>query len=235
MKLILVTLCLVNSVVVFAQNYPAPNIKSLGKNIKDFTPIGWKVIDSSKGDLNKDGKEDFVIVLQKNDSVAYFDSQNEDTIKLIPRILLIAFRSNSNGLYRKIEQNNEFLIDDNFPVTNLLPYSAIEIKDGTLEVEFSYDYINANFYHYMYRFKYQSSQFELIAAEQNYTTRATFDYQRCSLNFATRKGTVTLGNDVKEEILFGKKEVFTIKKKPKFLKFLREPGSNFKVFEGVFL
>jgi hypothetical protein len=236
MKQLLLSCFLFNFTNVLAQNYMPTVIKNQAKSVAEFLPVGWVAVDSIKWDLNNDQMEDIVIVFQNKDSVNYFDTRSEDTIRIIPAILLIAFKTHANGLYQKIEQNGSCLIDNNIPATNLNPYCSMKIENGILEIDFSYDYINADFYFYTYKFRYQNATFELIGAEIIYTRRVTFDYKNYSFNFMTAKGYVKTGNGIDT---IGIKETvtwFKIKSSnPKLLKSFVQPGSNFEVVKGVFL
>jgi hypothetical protein len=220
---------------VYAQSYKIPTIKTLGKSILDFVPSGWSVSDSIHGDLNKDKINDVVFVIIKRDSVKYYSATIEDTLKIIPRILVVAFNDN-NGTFKKVEQNNSMLIDDNFPVTNQYPFEGIEIKNGVLIISFAFDYINSNFYFYTYKFRYQNSLVELIGADTCIMDRATSRTTGHSYNFITMKGFVTGGNSLEGSVVKEKEKWITLKLlKLKILKKLNPPGRNFEVIKGEFL
>ncbi|MCP4214550.1 MAG: hypothetical protein GY765_07830, partial [bacterium] len=44
-------------------------LKKHGNSIKDLIPASWKILSNSFGDLNKDGIEDLVFVIQSTDPI----------------------------------------------------------------------------------------------------------------------------------------------------------------------
>ena len=46
------------------------------KNIQDFLPLNWDILNSVNGDLNNDGKDDIAFVLQYKDSVTIRNYKN---------------------------------------------------------------------------------------------------------------------------------------------------------------
>src|SRR5580765_3818971 len=97
----------------YGQAFSYPSIKSNGNTIADFTPVGWTILDSAYGDLNKDGLQDAAIVLQHKDSVTLLT--NEDTVLTQPRILLILFKNPGNNGFRLTEQSNSFILKHDNP------------------------------------------------------------------------------------------------------------------------
>jgi hypothetical protein len=52
----------------YAQDFVYPLIRSKGQSVADFVPVGWMILDSAYGDLNKDGIKDAAIIIQHRDS-----------------------------------------------------------------------------------------------------------------------------------------------------------------------
>jgi hypothetical protein len=48
----------------YGQDFSYPTIKKGGKTISDFVPTDWIILDSIKGDLNRDFIDDVVVILQ---------------------------------------------------------------------------------------------------------------------------------------------------------------------------
>ena len=65
--------------VTYGQEFSYPAIKLTGRSITDFVPVGWTILDSAYGDLNKDGKKDAAIVIEHKDSIS-LENSLEDTV-----------------------------------------------------------------------------------------------------------------------------------------------------------
>src|SRR5579872_2979088 len=63
-----------------------PDINKYGKVLHDFSPKNWEITDTLSGDLNKDGIDDFALVLGYKDSIKINDGYR------FPRILLLVFK-----------------------------------------------------------------------------------------------------------------------------------------------
>jgi hypothetical protein len=191
MRKILTYIFLTTAINSFGQDYQFPALKTESISAKDFSPKGWFVADSIYGDLNRDELVDKVFILKKRDSVVITDINN-DEYKIQPRVLVVVFK-NDNAKYLLSEINKKLLIDYNFPPTYSPPFSSMTIKNNILTLNFSFDYINGNFYFYPYKFRFQKNQFRLIGAEQEYVTRRTMDFHKASYNFLTKKWSWTIG------------------------------------------
>jgi len=177
------------------QSFTYPSIKSMGKTITDFIPVGWIVLDSAYGDLNKDGLKDAAIVLQHKDSVAIVKDE-EDTALTQPRILLILFKNAGDNGYQLTEQSNSFILNhDNASMDD--PYQELSINKDVLEVKFYVFYNMGSWYiiNASYKFRYFHREFVLIGADNSSFHRATHDYEYYSYNFLTKKRILIKGND----------------------------------------
>src|ERR1700712_1008462 len=64
-----------------------PDINKFGKLLSDFSPKNWEITDTISGDLNKDGIDDFALVL------GYKDSIKIENGYYYPRVLLLVFKA----------------------------------------------------------------------------------------------------------------------------------------------
>jgi hypothetical protein len=181
----------------YGQDFAYPSIKSKGQSIIDFVPVGWTILDSASGDINRDGIKDAAIIIQHRDSVTLVNSL-EDTVLTQPRILLILFKKPVDYSLELIEQSNSFILKhDNSAMDD--PYQELAINNGVLEVKFHLFYNIGSWYvtNAFYKFRYQQEQFVLIGAGSSSFHRATHDFEDYSYNFLTRKRALTKGNDNK--------------------------------------
>ncbi|MFZ6010550.1 MAG: hypothetical protein ACOYXT_09395 [Bacteroidota bacterium] len=181
----------------YGQDYLFPPLKNEAHSAQDFSPKGWFVSDSIQGDLNKDDRVDKVFIIKRQDSVVVKDDNGDEHLAQ-PRIIAIAFKNVSNK-YALSESNTRLLIDYNFPPTHGDPFNLMTIENGVLTVQFSFDYINGNFYFYTYKFRFQENQFLLIGADAEYVTRRTMDFEKSSYNFLTKKWSLTIGTHTTDD------------------------------------
>lgn len=181
----------------YGQHFAYPSIIPSGQKLSAFVPVGWKILDSAKGDLNKDGIKDAVIILQYRDSVTLVKSE-EDTVLTQPRILLILFKNYSDNNFHVTEQTNTFILSHN-NATMDDPYQGLTIDKGILKFDFHLFYNMGSWYttSATYKFRYDGKEFLLIGADLSTIHRATLDYEDYSYNFLTKKRSYTKGNETK--------------------------------------
>lgn len=190
MKKILACLLLRLPLVSFGQEYELPKLKKEALSASDFAPKGWFVTDSIQGDLNNDDLADKVFIIKSRDSVNVRDDGDDYFIQ--PRMIAIAIKNIGNS-YTLAETNPRLLTLCNFPPTYGDPFNLMTIENGVLTIQFSFDYINANFRFYTYTFRFQKNMFLLIGAETEYVKRRTMDFEKSSYNFVIKKGSLTIG------------------------------------------
>jgi len=195
MRPLLIFILAIVTFVSHGQGFPYPSIESMGSTIADFVPAGWTILDSTYGDLNKDGLEDSAIILQHKDSVALVNN-HEDTIMTQPRMLVILFKNSGDKGFRLTERSNSFILKNDNPAMDD-PYQEFAINKGVLEIKFHLFYNMGSWYitNAAYKFRYQGGQFVLIGADNYSFHRATHDYEDYSYNFLTKKRILTKGND----------------------------------------
>lgn len=216
----------------YAQDFTYPSIKLKGGAVADFVPVGWTILDSAWGDLNKDGAGDAAIIIQHKDSVVIVNGPG-DTVLTQPRVLLILFKNPLDNSLELAEQSNSFILKhDNTAMDD--PYQDMSINGGVLEIKFQLFYNMGSWYITSagYKFRYQQGQFVLIGADKNSFHRATQDFEDYSYNFLTKKRSLTKGNDNE-----GSKKVSWKALKISGLKTLKEFGEPFswEVEEDIYL
>ena len=181
----------------YGQTFLYPVIKSNGQSIVEFIPVGWTVLDSAYGDLNKDGLNDAAIILQLNDSILLVNN-TEDTVLTQPRILLLIFKNAANNKFSLIEQSNSFILKHDNSIMDD-PYQGIAIDKGILKIDFHLFYNMGSWYSTSstYKFRYDRKQFILIGTDLSTIHRATLDYEDYSFNFLTKKRSCIKGNEEK--------------------------------------
>src|SRR5262245_51843020 len=85
-----------------------PGLAQQGANAQAFVPEGWKLEAEHKGDLNKDGQDDLLILLRMNEAknVVKHDGLGANPFDTNPRILAVAFAGGADKLYALALENH---------------------------------------------------------------------------------------------------------------------------------
>jgi hypothetical protein len=173
--------------------------------IEDFIPEGWKTILHESGDLNKDGIDDHVIVIEDTDSknLIMNDKLGQDTLNINPRNLLVFFKEKKGG-YTLIAKNDiSFVPPENNAESTcladpLLTEGGMGIQKGLLTIHYQYWLSCGSWYvnNASYTFRYQNSKMELIGFDHSEFHRASGEESSLSINFSTRKVSHTTGGNL---------------------------------------
>jgi len=196
---LLIILC--NFCAINAQDFPVK-----GNSIDDFIPQNWQVIITEKGDLNKDNIDDAVVVIEDTNPENFIpnDGFGTDTLNINPRILLVLFKE-KNGDYKLITKNkNGFIPSENEEDSPCLAdplEEGIEIEKGVLKIQLTYWLSCGSYYTSTkkYTFRYQKEHFELIGFDSGEFSRASGEETKLSVNFSTKRMSVTNGGNMFEE------------------------------------
>ena len=196
MRLILSIIFLLIFEVSSGQLFSYPEVRTSGQSLSDFIPFGWTILDSTKGDLNKDGMDDMAFVLQYKDSVpiAITEYAEIDTVIAQPRMLLMVFKDTNSSQYNLTEQSNTFILTHDNPNMEE-PFQGISISKGILKIEFNI-FMNAggwDTFTNIYKFRYQDKEFKLVGADYHNVNRGSGETEDRSYNFITREVKVSTG------------------------------------------
>ncbi|WP_311140400.1 hypothetical protein [Porphyromonas endodontalis] len=200
-----------NSNPIAAQKQKKSQLAKEGRTIEEVVPNGWD-IQSATGDLNKDGIEDFVLIVRPNDPAHIKTRDDGFEYNFNPLFLAVYFGSPS-GVYKRFKVWHDTVSgreDEYTDITNELsitPKGAIDISVsswssmGTAATGGS-----------TYRYRFQSGDFYLIGEESSWLNRMTGEGESTSINYLTGQKEITTGNMIEEKDLKTKK--VKIKKEP---------------------
>ena len=200
-----------NSNPIAAQKQKKSQLAKEGRTIEEVVPNGWD-IQSATGDLNKDGIEDFVLIVRPNDPAHIKTRDDGFEYNFNPLFLAVYFGSPS-GVYKRFKVWHDTVSgreDEYTEITNELsitPKGAIDISVsswssmGTAATGGS-----------TYRYRFQSGDFYLIGEESSWLNRMTGEGESTSINYLTGQKEITTGNMIEEKDLKTKK--VKIKKEP---------------------
>lgn len=155
-------------------------------HIEDFVPQGYVVYkeedaEDIKGDLNKDGLEDRVLIIKKTGKEGYAKNQFGKKVDKNRRGIIILF--NRGKYYELALKNYDCFSSENedggvyFP-----PDMWVGIEKGNLFVH----YAHGRYGYWRYTFRYQNRDFELIGYDAS-SNRGPVPQYETSINFLTRK------------------------------------------------
>jgi len=194
-----------------AQKQKKPQLAKEGRTIEEVVPNGWEV-QSATGDLNKDGIEDFVLLVRSNDP-AYIKTRDDGFESNFSPLSLAVYFGSPSGVYKRFKVWHDTVSgreDEYTDITNELsitPKGAIDISVsswssmGTAATGGS-----------TYRYRFQSGDFYLIGEESSWLNRMTGEGESTSINYLTGQKEITTGNMIEEKDLKTKK--VKIKKEP---------------------
>ncbi len=197
MKQTLIICILLFTSSVFAKTHTV-DLKTHGTSVTDLTPKGWNLLASTTGDLNKDGLDDLVFIIQNTDpeNIEKHTGLGSGTIDLNPRIMAIYFQDSQTKKYNKQKQLDDFIILRDSPTMDE-PLDGLSISDkGVLKITFRFWYSAGSwtFAIHNYAFRYDQKNFNLIGYDLNDIHRGSGDETNYSINFLTKKMRVTKGN-----------------------------------------
>ncbi len=94
-------------------------------SLNEFIPDGYSVLDTSRGDLNKDGFDDLVLILKNNSEADYTDT-------LRPLLIL---QGQKNGRFKLVERNDNIVLCLGCGGVFGDPYTGITIKNNYFSIE----------------------------------------------------------------------------------------------------
>lgn len=171
-------------------------------------PENWKIISQVSGDLNKDGIEDLVLIIENTDvsNIIKNEGLGAPSLNINPREILVFFKDERNN-YMLIEKNAiGFIQSENDEESTcladpLMIDGGIKISNNILIVHFNY-WLSCGSWSVndaSYKFRFQNNSFELIGFDHFSFNRATTEETRTSLNFSTKKKEETIGLNQSEE------------------------------------
>ena len=190
----------------------AQGLKTEGFSAKDLVPDGWEVKET-RGDLNKDGIEDLVIIATPNIAENMMTRDDGYVYNFNAPILAIYFGS-ADGMFRLWKKYEDIIahqVDEYLFIGN----EAKITSKGTLQISLEYfaSAGSSSSYWYTYTFRYQKNDFALIGKDEKSLSRYSGEEVEVSNNYLTRKSKTTTSNAFNEDIK--PKEVWkTLPKKP---------------------
>ena len=177
----------------------SPAFAADAPTFQNYVPKGWKLIISTVGDLNADGKNDAALVIEKDDQANR--KPNSDLgvseLNLNPRRLLILLQNDRD--YQTALSTDKFLPtedDEESPcLADPLGDGGMQISKGLLNITLSY-WMSCGGWGSSseeYLFRYENTRFLLIGSNHYYFMRNSGEATKYSINYVTGKIKITEG------------------------------------------
>lgn len=161
---------------VFGQSVP-----KTAKSPTNFIPAGYVVSEEIQGDLNKDNQADYVFIIKGTDRKKVIKHEYLGELDRNRRGIIIALTNNKQ--YDLVLENRGCFSSENEDGgVYFAPELTISINKGNLLVHYSY----GRYGYWVYNFRYQNSDFELIGYD-NSQNRGAIVERSTSINFMTRR------------------------------------------------
>jgi len=178
-------------VLMMAMGWPTAGRAAPQGLFKAWVPAGWKLIQQVQGDLDGDGREDAVLVLERTNPANIHRNHGLGTsqLNLNPRRLLVLFQGPAG--WRKGLQTDRFLPSENDAeapcLADPLGEEAMAIRQGVLTIDLS-NWSSCGSWgsaHYIFRFRLEEDRFRLIGLDITSRLRNTGEEGEFSINYLT--------------------------------------------------
>jgi hypothetical protein len=169
------------SAFIFGASVLAQDKIDLDSTYQKIIPNGYTIIEATQGDLNKDGQDDLVLMVQGTDKNKIVIDEQRGQLDLNRRGIIVALRNN-NKYDVVVENDNCFFSDDEDGGVYMVPYIDMSIKKGNLYIHFAH----GRYGYWSYNFRYQDSDLELIGYDES-ANRGPRVEVVTSINYLTKK------------------------------------------------
>lgn len=178
----------------------ALNFNAQSDSTDSFIPKGYVEYEKHFSDLNKDGKEDCILIIKKQDTNNVVINRFNEKVDRNRRGIIVLFKQ-ENG-YQLADTNYRCFSSENedggiyFP-----PQLTIEFKRGNLQLHYGH----GRYGFWTYTFRYQKGSFKLIGYDSSNNYGPVIN-EEISINFLTKKKLTRTNTNENAE---GSDEVFT--------------------------
>lgn len=163
-----------------------PVLTVSGHKIEDFIPAGWKLVESTSDDFNRDKLNDIAITIVKNNANNILKNEcrpGAEELDTNPYAVLVALQQ-KDASYKLVASDFEIIPRLEDPVFDQ-PYGGITSKNGVLSISYHF-WQSAGSWStsdHTYKFRYQNNCMRLIGHEYHWLHRGSGEESGTSSNF----------------------------------------------------
>lgn len=159
----------------------------------EFVPSGFVVSEEVRGDLNKDGLEDRVLVIKATDKSEIVMHESRGRLDRNRRGIIVAIQTESG--YRLLASNPTCFSSENEDGgVYFAPELSVTIASGTLNIH----YAHGRYGYWEYKFRVQNGDVELIGYEGS-ENHGPIVLRETSINMSTKRMRVRENTDATSE------------------------------------
>lgn len=168
-----------------------PTLPATGASADAFVPTGWRLEFDTRGDLDRDGREDLVLVLRMNDpaNIVKNEGLGAQAFDTNPRMLMVAFAG--AGGYRRVLEDHALIPRPDNPVMDdyLDGGDAVVVRRGALTVRLHLWASAGSWFtgNTSLTFRHQDGCFRLIGHDSFGLHRASLEATTTSINYLSGK------------------------------------------------
>lgn len=177
-------------------NYPRLPVQ--GATVADFVPKGWRIEFQPKGDLDKDGRDDVVLVLRMDEpaNIVVNEGLGASEFDTNPRLLAVLLAQGAG--YRLAVQDHALIPRPDNPVMDdyLNGDDAVTVRRGAFTVQL-HSWASAGSWYTgstTFTFRQQDGCFRLIGYDSSGLHRGSGQTSNISMNLATGKAVFETGS-----------------------------------------
>lgn len=209
-----------------------PQLPASGAAIADFVPKGWRVEQQPEGDLDKDGRDDVVLVLRMDDPANIVENEGlgPERFDTNPRLLAVLLADGAG--YRLALQDHSLIPRPDNPVMDdYLGGDGVSVRRGAFTVAL-HSWASAGTWYTSsttFTFRHQDGCFRLIGHDYDGMHRGSGETWNTSLNFAAGKAVFEHGSMASDVPLERKTQAVPRRAMP----CLQDIGNGFDYDSGV--
>jgi len=147
-------------------------------------PAGYRIFEKIEGDLNRDGKDDYVLIIKGTDKNRFEHDENRGELDRNRRGIMIFFNDGDN--YKlELENRSCFASENEDGGVYFAPELSVKLERGNLYIR----YDHGRYGWWRYTFRYRNSEFELIGYDAS-EPRGPYNAivgKEVSINFSTKR------------------------------------------------
>lgn len=169
---------IIRKICVFGGIFLGANAIAQTSDFLDFIPKNYHFFDAITGDLNKDGKEDIVLIIKGMDRNAIVKNDFEKIVDRNRRGIIVLLKT-ENGYQKLVENRSCFSSENEDGGVYFAPELSAEIKKNSL-------FLNYGHGRWYYQFRISGDDMQLIGYERESLISGVLQ-NITSVNFLTQK------------------------------------------------